>query len=175
MSSEILQLSNFAASSQVIFVSMDKDGDIVMGGIEDPKEITVIEILKVALPDRQVQPRRRQKRLGRFQPYLKDYFTNLNEPKRRMRSTQTIFGKFDGFKKEIRRVFGNINELRDAESKIYGLKQTGSAVKYAVEFRRYIGTYHWMGRERHNEPLQERAQGRSKARVRSQLHLGRPE
>ncbi|APA15655.1 hypothetical protein sscle_15g104250 [Sclerotinia sclerotiorum 1980 UF-70] len=177
MSSKTPQPSNPATTSQVTPESTDKDGDIAMGGIEDPKEITVTETLKVALPDRFTGNRQEletfllqleiyfQFNQDKFnhdadksvwaasylrgeaakwvQPYLKDYFTNLSEPKKRMYPTQTIFGRFEGFKKEIRRVFGNINELRDAESKIYGLKQTGSAVKYAVEFRRYIGTTGW--------------------------------
>ncbi|APA12629.1 hypothetical protein SS1G_03725 [Sclerotinia sclerotiorum 1980 UF-70] len=52
MSSKTPQPSNPATTSQVTPESTDKDGDIAMGGIEDPKEITVTETLKVALPDR---------------------------------------------------------------------------------------------------------------------------
>ncbi|EDO02460.1 hypothetical protein SS1G_04936 [Sclerotinia sclerotiorum 1980 UF-70] len=144
-----------------------------MGGIEDLKEITVTETLKVALPDRFTGNRQeletfllqleiyfqfnqdkfnhdadksvwaasylRGEAVKWIQSYLKDYFTNLSEPKKRMYPTQTIFGRFEGFKKEIRKVFGNINELCNAESKIYSLKQTRSAVKYAVELRRSSG------------------------------------
>lgn len=78
---------------------------------------------------------------GWIQPYLKDYFAKGTESQ--MGPTRIIFGSFDGFKREIRRVFGNLNDVREAESKIYNLRQTGSAVKYAVEFRRYIATTGW--------------------------------
>ncbi|CCD46817.1 hypothetical protein BofuT4_P115230.1 [Botrytis cinerea T4] len=60
-----------------------------------------------------------------------------------MQPTRTIFNSFEGFKTEIRRIFGNSNELEVAEDKIFNLKQTGSALKYATEFRRYAGTTKW--------------------------------
>ncbi|KFY06005.1 hypothetical protein V491_08908 [Pseudogymnoascus sp. VKM F-3775] len=41
-----------------------------------------------------------------------------------------------GFKKEIRRIFGDIDEVKTAEDHLYQLKQTGSVLTYATEFQR---------------------------------------
>ncbi|OAF61103.1 hypothetical protein VC83_02707 [Pseudogymnoascus destructans] len=39
-----------------------------------------------------------------------------------------------GFKKEIRSMFSNIDEVKTAEDHMYGLKQTSSALTYTTEF-----------------------------------------
>ena len=48
-----------------------------------------------------------------------------------------MFGTWQGFKKEIRRMFGDIDEIKTAEDHLYGLRQVGSALTYATEFQRY--------------------------------------
>ncbi|RAL58204.1 hypothetical protein DID88_002307 [Monilinia fructigena] len=120
-----------------------------------PKEITINETLKIALPDKFNQDKFTEKEsksiwavsylrgeAGKWiQPYLRDYFEH--DDRERMQPTRTIFDSFEGFKTEIRRIFGNSNELEVAEDKIFNLKQTGSALKYATEFRRYAGTTKW--------------------------------
>ncbi|CCD44673.1 hypothetical protein BofuT4_P055740.1 [Botrytis cinerea T4] len=140
-----------------------------------PKEITINETLKIALPDKYQGSRQeldtfllqleiyfrfnedkfttkesksiwaasylRGEATKWIQPYLRDYFEH--DDKDRMQPTRTIFNSFEGFKTEIRRIFGNSNELEVAEDKIFNLKQTGSALKYATEFRRYAGTTKW--------------------------------
>ncbi|RAL65582.1 hypothetical protein DID88_005254 [Monilinia fructigena] len=140
-----------------------------------PKEITINETLKIALPDKYQGSRQEldtfllqleiyfrfnqdkftekesksiwavsylRGEAGKWiQPYLRDYFEN--DDRERMQPTRTIFDSFEGFKTEIRRIFGNSNELEVAEEKIFNLKQTGSALKYATEFRRYAGTTKW--------------------------------
>ncbi|KFZ18780.1 hypothetical protein V501_01001 [Pseudogymnoascus sp. VKM F-4519 (FW-2642)] len=45
-----------------------------------------------------------------------------------------------GFKKEIRRMFGDIDEVKTAEDRLYSLKQTGSALTYSTEFQSTEGT-----------------------------------
>ncbi|RAL58209.1 hypothetical protein DID88_002312 [Monilinia fructigena] len=140
-----------------------------------PKEITINETLKIALPDKYQGSRQEldtfllqleiyfrfnqdkftekesksiwavsylRGEAGKWiQPYLRDYFEH--DDRERMQPTRTIFDSFEGFKTEIRRIFGNSNELEVAEDKIFNLKQTGSALKYATEFRRYAGTTKW--------------------------------
>ncbi|RAL58494.1 hypothetical protein DID88_005198 [Monilinia fructigena] len=140
-----------------------------------PKEITINETLKIALPDKYQGSRQEldtfllqleiyfrfnqdkftekesksiwavsylRGEAGKWiQPYLRDYFKH--DDRERMQPTRTIFDSFEGFKTEIRRIFGNSNELEVAEDKIFNLKQTGSALKYATEFRRYAGTTKW--------------------------------
>jgi hypothetical protein len=155
-------------------VDQDDEGDVRM---DEPREITISETLRVALPDKYEGDRREletfllqvetyitfnQDKFNRrtaasswaasylrgeaakwIQPYLRDFFDNKDQPTDCMRPTRIIFGSFEGFKTEIRRVFGVTNEKRVAEEKLYGLIQTGSAVKYATEFRRYAGTTEW--------------------------------
>ncbi|OBT70718.1 hypothetical protein VF21_10640 [Pseudogymnoascus sp. 05NY08] len=50
------------------------------------------------------------------EPFLKDYFL------------------WKGFWKEIRRMFGDIDEVKTAEDHLLRLKQTGSTLTYATEF-----------------------------------------
>ncbi|APA10028.1 hypothetical protein sscle_05g047980 [Sclerotinia sclerotiorum 1980 UF-70] len=135
MSSKTPQLSDPATTSQATPESTDKDGDIAIEGIEDPKEITVFKTLKIALSDRFTGNRQeletfllqleiyfqfnqdkfnndadksvwaasylRGEAVKWIQSYLKDYFTNLSEPKKRIHPTQAIFERFEGFKREI--------------------------------------------------------------------------
>jgi hypothetical protein len=53
-----------------------------------------------------------------------------------MITTIKIFGSWEGFRIEIRRVFGDIDFIKTAECKLFGLRQTGSAINYTTEFRK---------------------------------------
>ena len=70
------------------------------------------------------------------EPFLKDYFQHEGTCGV-MATTQSMFGTWRGFKKEIRRMFGDIDEVKTAEDHLYGLRQVGSALTYATEFQRY--------------------------------------
>ena len=48
-----------------------------------------------------------------------------------------MFGTWQGFKKEIRRMFSDIDEIKTAEDHLYELRQVGSALTYATELQRY--------------------------------------
>ena len=67
------------------------------------------------------------------EPFLKDYFQHEGTCGV-MATTQSMFGTWRGFKKEIRRMFGDIDEVKTAEDHLYGLRQVGSALTYATEF-----------------------------------------
>ncbi|KFY28681.1 hypothetical protein V491_00344, partial [Pseudogymnoascus sp. VKM F-3775] len=43
-----------------------------------------------------------------------------------------------GFKKEIRRMFGDIDKVKTVEDHLYQLKQTGSVLTYATEFQSHF-------------------------------------
>jgi len=51
-----------------------------------------------------------------------------------MATTQSMFSTWKGFKKEIHRLFSDINEIKTVEDRLYELQQTGSALTYATEF-----------------------------------------
>src|SRR5690349_15665859 len=57
--------------------------------------------------------------------------------------TKQIFRSFAGFKKEIRRVYGDIDEKKTAVRHLFNLKQTGSAIAYATEFQRHATKTGW--------------------------------
>jgi hypothetical protein len=78
-----------------------------------------------------------------IEPFLSDYFENSTRPQRIMYTTQVIFGSFEGFRTEIRRVFGDIDAVKTAERKLFMLKQTGSAINYSTEFRKYANQTNW--------------------------------
>jgi hypothetical protein len=52
-------------------------------------------------------------------------------------TTIVIFGSFEGFRREIRQVFGDIDIVRTAERKLLALRQIGSAINYTTEFCKY--------------------------------------
>lgn len=76
------------------------------------------------------------------EPFLKDYF-QYEETCGRMATTRSMFGTWAGFKHEIRRMFGDIDEVKTAENHLYGLRQTSSAVSYATEFQKYASRTGW--------------------------------
>jgi hypothetical protein len=78
-----------------------------------------------------------------IEPFLSDYFENSINPGKMMATTMVIFGSFEGFRREIRRVFGDIDVVRTAERKLLALRQTGSAINYATEFRKYGNQTDW--------------------------------
>ncbi|OBT81094.1 hypothetical protein VE02_10353 [Pseudogymnoascus sp. 03VT05] len=47
-----------------------------------------------------------------------------------MATTQSMFGDWKGFRKEIRRMFGDINKVKTAKDHLLRLKQTSSALTY---------------------------------------------
>lgn len=76
------------------------------------------------------------------EPFLKDYFLHENTCGS-MVTTQSMFGNWKGFRREIRRMFGDIDEVKTAEDHLLRLKQTGSALTYATEFQRYGNQTKW--------------------------------
>jgi hypothetical protein len=72
-----------------------------------------------------------------MEPFLKDYLNNEDHPELQMQTTVEMFDDFSGFKREIRKVFGDIDEAKTAMRKLDGLKQAKSAIEYATEFRTY--------------------------------------
>ncbi|OBT91356.1 hypothetical protein VE01_10685 [Pseudogymnoascus verrucosus] len=68
-----------------------------------------------------------------IEPFLKDYFRH-ESTNGSMAATQTMFGSWKGFCKEIRRMFGDIDEIKTAVDHLFALKQTGSTLTYSTEF-----------------------------------------
>jgi hypothetical protein len=81
-----------------------------------------------------------------IQPFLRDYFNHKDNLDQAMKTTQTIFAGFGGFKREIRRMYGDIDATQTAIRKLLNLKQTGSAMTYATEFQRYGNETGWDAR-----------------------------
>jgi hypothetical protein len=78
-----------------------------------------------------------------IEPFLSDFFDKGHNVNLLMATTVDIFGSFEGFQREIRRVFGDIDVVRTAERRLFGIKQTGSAINYATEFRKYGNQTLW--------------------------------
>jgi hypothetical protein len=76
------------------------------------------------------------------EPFLKDYFKH-DDTCGSMAITKRMFGNWNGFKQEIRRMFGDIDEVKTAEDHLYSLKQTGSALTYSTEFQRHANQTGW--------------------------------
>jgi len=68
-----------------------------------------------------------------FEPYLREYATKDKDDIKD--EVQTVLGSINEFEKALRAAFGDVDEQRSTERKILHLKQTGSASKYAAEFR----------------------------------------
>jgi len=71
--------------------------------------------------------------------HLNNYLENAVDLKAQKPMTRKIFKIFANFKKEIIKVFGDIDSGRTAERIIQNLKQTESAVAYTADFQQYSG------------------------------------
>ena len=79
--------------------------------------------------------------LNWFELTLWDYMEN--EKKDRDNETNKIFASLEKFKKQIRIVFGIINQERTAERKICNIVQKGAAATYAANFQRHAAYMNW--------------------------------
>jgi hypothetical protein len=68
-----------------------------------------------------------------FEPYMREYASKDKDDI--SDEVQTVLGSINEFEKALRAAFGDVDEQRSTERKILHLKQTGSASKYAAEFR----------------------------------------
>ena len=79
--------------------------------------------------------------LNWFEPTLWD--SMKNEKKDRDDKTNKIFASLEEFKKQIRIVFGTINQERTAECEICNIVQKGAAATYAANFQRHAAYMNW--------------------------------
>ena len=79
--------------------------------------------------------------LNWFEPTLWDYMEN--EKKDRDDKMNEIFASLEEFKKQIRIVFGTINQERTAEREICNIVQKGAAVTYTANFQRHTAYMNW--------------------------------
>ena len=79
--------------------------------------------------------------LNWFEPTLQDYMKN--EKKDCDDKTNEIFTSLEEFKKQIRIVFGTVNQKRTAERKICNIVQKGAAATYAANFQRHAAYMNW--------------------------------
>ena len=76
-----------------------------------------------------------------FEPILRDY--QENQPDRQDDNTQAIFASYAEFKKQLEGTFGDIDATRNAERKLWRLRQHGSASKLVSEFQQIISHLDW--------------------------------
>ena len=79
--------------------------------------------------------------LNWFKPTLWDYMEN--EKKDHDDKTNEIFTSLEKFKKQIRIVFGTINQKKTAEHEICNIVQKGAAAMYAANFQRHAAYMNW--------------------------------
>ena len=70
--------------------------------------------------------------LNWFEPTLRNYMENKKND--RNDKTNDIFSSLEEFKKQIRIVFGTVDQERTAERKICNIVQKGAAATYAANF-----------------------------------------
>jgi len=78
-----------------------------------------------------------------IKPHLNNYLENAVDSKAQKPITRKIFKIFANFKKEITKVFRNIDPGRTAEWIIQNLKQTESAIAYTADFQQYSEQTDW--------------------------------
>ena len=79
--------------------------------------------------------------LNWFKPTLWDYMEN--EKKDRDDKMNEIFASLEEFKKQIRIVFGTVDQERTAEREICNIVQKGAAAMYAANFQRHAVYMNW--------------------------------
>jgi len=77
-----------------------------------------------------------------IEPFLKDWFT-YEKLESMMVQIRLIFEDWNWFKREIRRVFGDFDAKKSAETAIFNLRQIGSTMAYATEFQRHAVSTGW--------------------------------
>ena len=83
----------------------------------------------------------RSNALNWFELTLWDYMEN--EKKDRDDKTNKIFASLEEFKKQIRIVFGTVDQERTAEREICNIVQKGAAATYAANFQRHAVYMNW--------------------------------
>ena len=79
--------------------------------------------------------------LNWFEPTLHDYMKNKKSDHND--KTNEIFSNLEEFKKQIRIVFGTVDQERTAERKICNIVQKGAAATYAANFQRHAAYTNW--------------------------------
>src|SRR5208282_5286716 len=85
----------------------------------------------------------RGRALAWMQVYTQDLLTYQATPDEQQPLTRQIFGDYAVFKAQIRKIFGEIDPVRKAERELRGLRQSGSAAKYAALFRMHSAQTGW--------------------------------
>jgi hypothetical protein len=83
---------------------------------------------------------------GSAQDWIEPFITDFYENKAtcgKMANTKAIFRGWDGFKTEIRKMFGDFDAVQIAVRKLLDHRQTGSAMNYSTEFQRYGAKTGW--------------------------------
>lgn len=83
-----------------------------------------------------------------MEAHVTDYMDNKGQkgelvPNNMYDDTVTIFGSWTGFKTQISRVFGDIDQERTSEHFILNHKQRGSAATYTAQFQQHMGKTDW--------------------------------
>ncbi|KAI9035401.1 uncharacterized protein KD926_003523 [Aspergillus affinis] len=76
-----------------------------------------------------------------FEPYIRDYQEQPVD--KQDDDTKEIFASYDDFKRRLQGTFGDIDATRNAERKLWRLRQTGSVSKLASDFQQIISHLDW--------------------------------
>jgi Retrotransposon gag protein/Zinc knuckle len=79
---------------------------------------------------------------GMLQEYLKKHRDGV-VMNTMSKDTITVFQTFTGFKSRFEKMFGEIDEIKEAERVIQTLRQKGSAARYTAEFQQYSVKTKW--------------------------------
>jgi hypothetical protein len=82
-----------------------------------------------------------------IEPAVVEYLAKRNEAGKcttaMSEKTIAIFRSIEGFQKQIKAIFGDINEVETAERAIINIKQQNSVANYTAEFQRYSMRLSW--------------------------------
>ena len=78
-----------------------------------------------------------------FQPYMQDFMDYSTQPAKLRDDTRRIFSNYQAFEKEIKIVFGVVDEQRTAAIKLRQLRQVGAASEYTTKFRQISSRLDW--------------------------------
>ena len=76
-----------------------------------------------------------------FEPILRDYQENVEQ--QQDDSTREVFTSFANFKQRLQGTFGDIDATRQAERKLWRLRQNGSAARLVSDFQQIIAHLDW--------------------------------
>lgn len=78
-----------------------------------------------------------------YLPYFKDYVENIGAAEQMKQKIRDLFASYPMYKAELQKIFGSVDEEKEAEQRMLALRQTGAVIEYASKFQQVAARLEW--------------------------------